>query len=166
MSEVRVRIAPSPSGFLHIGTARSALFNWLFARRQGGKFLLRIEDTDAERSSQEMIDLIFDSLKWLGLDWDEEPVYQSQRLDIYRTYVDRLLESGRAFRCWCKPETLKQKQEEARQKKLTPRYDRHCLDLPEEEKSKILESGEPFAVRLRLPEGATTFHDLVLGEIT
>lgn len=166
MSEIRVRIAPSPSGFLHIGTARSALFNWLFARHQGGKFLLRIEDTDAERSSPEMIDLIFDSLKWLGLDWDEEPVYQSQRLDIYRTYVDRLLESGRAFRCWCKPDLLKQKQEEARRKKLTPRYDRLCLDLPDGEKKQLLKSGKPFAVRLHLPDGSTTFQDLVLGEIT
>lgn len=166
MAEIRVRIAPSPSGFLHVGTARSALFNWLFARHHGGKFLLRIEDTDIERSSEEMIDVIFGSLSWLGLDWDEEPVYQSQRLDTYRKYVDRLVESGRAFRCWCKPETLKQKQEEARQKKLTPRYDRHCLDLPEEEKRRLLESGELFAVRLLLPDGSTTFHDLVLGEIT
>ncbi len=127
---------------------------------------MRIEDTDAERSSPEMIDLIFDSLKWLGLDWDEEPVYQSQRLDIYRTYVDRLLESGRAFRCWCKPDLLKQKQEEARRKKLTPRYDRLCLDFPEGEKKQLLKSGKPFAVRLLLPDGATTFQDLVLGEIT
>ncbi len=166
MSEIRVRIAPSPTGFIHIGTARSALFNWLFARHHGGKFLLRIEDTDIERSSKEMIDIIFDSLKWLGLDWDEEPVYQSQRLDTYRTYVDRLLDSGNAFRCWCKPEILKRKQEEARQKKLTPRYDRHCLNLPEEEKSKLLKSGEPYAVRLLLPDGSTAFHDLALGEIT
>ncbi len=166
MTEIRVRIAPSPSGFLHVGTARSALFNWLFARHHGGKFLLRIEDTDIERSSEEMIDVIFSSLKWLGLDWDEEPVYQSQRLDTYRKYVGRLLESGWAFRCWCKPEILKQKQEQARRKKLTARYDRHCLDLPEEEKKKLLKSGEPFAVRLLLPDGSTTFHDLVLGEIT
>ena len=107
MSEVRVRIAPSPSGFLHIGTARAALFNWLFARHNGGKFLVRIEDTDIERSFKEMVDVIFDSLKWLGLDGDEPPIFQSQRLQIYGQYVDRLLEYGKAYRCWCTPEELK-----------------------------------------------------------
>ena len=91
-SEIRVRIAPSPSGFLHIGTARAALFNYLFARRNGGKFLLRIEDTDVERSYKEMVDVIFDSLKWLGLNSDEPPIFQSQRLDIYKQYVNQLLE--------------------------------------------------------------------------
>ena len=88
------------------------MFNWLYARHHGGKFLLRIEDTDKERSSKEMIDVIFDSLKWLGLEWDEEPVYQSQRIDLYREHVDRLLESGKAYPCWCKPEVLKAKQQE------------------------------------------------------
>ena len=115
MEEVRVRIAPSPSGLLHIGTARTGLFNWLFARNRGGKFLLRIEDTDETRSSGEMVKVIFDSLKWLGLDWDEEPVYQSLRLDIYNDYVNRLLESGHAYRCWCSPEELKRKQDRLKQ---------------------------------------------------
>jgi len=164
MNEVRVRIAPSPSGRLHIGTARAALFNWLFARRQGGKFLLRIEDTDKARSSKEMIDVIFNSLKWLGLDWDEEPIYQSKRLDVYKKYVERLLESGNAYRCWCKPEILKLKQEEARKKKITSRYDRHCLNLPDDEKKRLLESGEPYAVRIFIPEGKTAFKDLIVGE--
>ena len=95
MSEVRVRIAPSPSGYLHIGTARAALYNWLFARHHNGKFLLRIEDTDQARSSQEMVQVILDSLKWLGLESDEPAVYQSQRLEIHRKYVDKLLESGK-----------------------------------------------------------------------
>jgi glutamyl-tRNA synthetase len=164
MSEVRVRIAPSPSGKLHIGTARAALFNWLFARNRGGKFLLRIEDTDETRSSKEMIDVIFDSLKWLGLDWDEEPVFQSKRLDVYKKYVEKLLESGNAYRCWCKPEVLKQKQDEARKKKTTSRYDRHCLNLPADEKKRLLETGEPYAVRIFIPEGKTAFTDLVVGE--
>lgn len=163
-SGVRVRIAPSPSGFLHIGTARSALFNWLFARHHNGKFLLRIEDTDIERSSKEMVDVIFDSLKWLGLDWDEEPAFQSQRLDTYRQYVDRLLEANRAYRCWCSPERLKTMQEKAREAKQNYRYDRHCLNLPDGEKRRLVESGELFAVRLLLPGGSTTFNDLVLGE--
>jgi len=164
MSEVRVRIAPSPSGRLHIGTARAALFNWLFAHNQGGKFLLRIEDTDQTRSSKEMIDIIFDSLKWLGLDWDEEPVYQSIRLDLYSEYVKKLLDSGNAYRCWCKPEVLKQKQEEARKKKITSRYDRLCLNLPADENKRLLETGEPYAVRILIPEGKTVFTDLIVGE--
>jgi glutamyl-tRNA synthetase len=164
MGEVRVRIAPSPSGLLHIGTARTALFNWLFARNRGGKFLLRVEDTDQSRSSQEMIDVIFDSLKWLGLDWDEDPIFQSKRLDVYSKYVDRLLESNRAYRCWCKSEDLKQQQEEAKKKKVNFRYDRRCLNLPDDEKKKLLDSGEPFAVRLLIPEGQTFFEDLVVGE--
>lgn len=164
MGKVRVRIAPSPSGKLHIGTARAALFNWLFARNRGGNFLLRIEDTDESRSSKEMIDVIFNSLKWLGLNWDEEPVFQSKRLDIYNRYVERLLESGNAYRCWCKPEVLKRKQEEAREKKITSRYDRHCLNLAEDEKKRLLESDEPYAVRIFIPEGKTVFNDLIVGE--
>ena len=166
MNEVRVRIAPSPSGFLHIGTARSALFNWLFARHHGGKFLLRIEDTDTERSSIEMIDVIFESLKWLGLDWDEEPVYQSRRIDLYRKYVDRLLESGKAYPCWCEPEVLKAKQQEAMKNKQNPRYDKTCYNLPDAEKKKLIDSGNPYAVRLFVDDGATTFDDMVVGSVT
>ena len=119
MSEVRVRIAPSPSGNLHIGTARTALFNYLFAKKMGGKFILRIEDTDAERTSQEYIDNIFDSLKALGLNWDEGPdvggpygpYTQSQRFDIYPKYVQQLLDSGFAYECFCTPEELEQEKE-------------------------------------------------------
>jgi glutamyl-tRNA synthetase len=164
MNEIRVRIAPSPSGRLHIGTARAALFNWLFARKNGGKFLLRIEDTDETRSSKEMVEVIFNSLKWLGLDWDEEPVFQSLRLEVYRQYADRLLETGSAYRCWCKPEELKRKQDEAREKKITSGYDRRCLSLAGVEKKRLLNSGEPYAVRILIPEGKTVFRDLIVGE--
>jgi glutamyl-tRNA synthetase len=166
MTEIRVRIAPSPSGYLHIGTARAALFNWLFARKNGGKFLLRIEDTDSERSYKEMVDIIFSSLKWLGLDWDEPPIYQSQRIDIYKDYVNKLLESGKAYRCWCTPERLKEMQEQARANKTDYRYDRHCLNLPESEKRTLIESGAPAAIRLHIPPGSTSFHDLILGDLT
>lgn len=165
MSDVRVRIAPSPSGFLHIGTARAALFNWLFARHNGGKFLLRIEDTDEARSSEEMVDVIINSLKWLGLEWDEPVVYQSQRLDIYKKYVDELLTTGHAYRCWCEPEVLKQKQEQARAEKRNPRYDRACLHLSEGEKLRNLESGKPFAVRIKLPDREIRFRDIIVGDV-
>ncbi len=165
MPEVRVRIAPSPSGFLHIGTARAALFNWLFARHNNGKFLLRIEDTDISRSSEGMIQVILDSLKWLDLEPDEPPIYQSRRLDIYKSYVDRLLESGKAYRCWCDPEVLKKKQKQAMAQKKTPHYDRTCYNLSEEEKKRNIESGKPAAIRLFVPEGETYFDDLVLGKI-
>lgn len=166
MSEVRVRIAPSPSGYLHIGTARAALFNWLFARHNKGKFLLRIEDTDQSRSSREMVDVILNSLKWLGLESDEPPVYQSQRLDIYKKYVDKLLESNKAYRCWCEPEILKRKQQQAMKEKRNPRYDRTCLNLSNDEKRQNLESGKPFAVRLMLPEGETSFDDTIVGKVS
>jgi len=166
MSEVRVRIAPSPSGYLHIGTARAALFNWLFARHNKGQFLLRIEDTDVERSYKEMVDVIFSSLKWLGLDWDEPPIYQSQRLDVYREYIERLLESGKAYRCWCGPERLKTMQEEARARKIDYRYDRRCLNLPNEEREKLTETGVPSVIRLFVQEGTTSFHDLILGDLS
>lgn len=165
MSEVRVRIAPSPSGYLHIGTARSALFNWLFARHNNGKFLLRIEDTDEARSSQEMVDVILSSLKWLDLEWDEPAVIQSQRLDIYRKYVDKLLETGKAYKCWCAPEILKQKQDRAKAEKRNPRYDRTCLNLSTAEKRYNQDLGKPFAVRIMLPEGETSFNDIIVGEV-
>lgn len=165
VSGVRVRIAPSPSGFLHIGTARAALFNWLFARHHGGKFLLRIEDTDVQRSSPEMTKIITDSLKWLGLEPDEPPVYQSQHIDIYKKYVDKLLSSGKAYRCWCEPEVLKQKQKQALAEKRPLRYDRTCYHLSEKEKNKNIKSGKPAAVRLYVPEGETVFDDLVSGKL-
>jgi glutamyl-tRNA synthetase len=165
MSDIRVRIAPSPSGYLHIGTARAALFNWLYARRNGGKFLLRIEDTDTERSSSEMVQVILDSLKWLDLQWDEPPIYQSQRYDIYKKYVDQLIQTGKAYHCWCSPDLLKQKQEQAHAEKRTSRYNRACYHLSESEKQANITSGKPAAVRLFVEEGETTFHDIVLGDL-
>jgi glutamyl-tRNA synthetase len=165
MSDIRVRIAPSPSGYLHIGTARAALFNWLYARKNGGKFLVRIEDTDTERSSAEMVKVIIDSLKWLGLESDEPLVYQSNRYDLYKQYVAKLVESGKAYRCWCSPETLKQKQEQAIAEKRTSRYDRTCYHLSEQEKQANVAAGKPAAIRLFVGDGATTFNDLVLGDL-
>ena len=120
-SEVRVRIAPSPTGYFHVGTARTAIFNWLFARRAGGKFLLRIEDTDAERSRQEYVDVILDGLRWLGMDWDEEIVHQSSRLQSYKPFALELVERESAYRCFCRAEDLAQKRQAAQQAKANSR---------------------------------------------
>ena len=165
MSEIRVRIAPSPSGFLHVGTARTAIINWLYARSKGGKFILRIEDTDATRSSDEMVQSIIDSLTWLGVDWDEGPYYQSQRTELYQTYIDRLLESGNAYRCFCTSEELAAKRENAREKKLDYRYDRTCLNLSEEEIQKRVDDGVPHVIRVKVPEGETAYDDMVYGRM-
>jgi glutamyl-tRNA synthetase len=165
MSEIRVRIAPSPSGFLHVGTARTAIVNWLFARHGGGKFILRIEDTDADRSSDDMVKSIIDSLHWMGLDWDEEPVYQSRRGVLYKEYIDRLLDSGNAYRCFCTPEELQAKREEAQKNKADYRYDRTCLNLPSEEVQSKIDAGMPFVVRVKVPEGETAYEDLVYGRM-
>jgi len=148
MSDIRVRIAPSPSGFLHVGTARTAIINWLYARNRGGKFILRIEDTDADRSSDEMVDAIVESLKWLKLDWDEGPIFQSQRMDLYATYIDKLLASGNAYRCFCTPEELAEKREEAKRNKADYKYDRTCLHLTPDEIQKKLDAKTPFVVRV------------------
>ena len=142
MNEVRVRIAPSPSGNLHIGTARTALFNYLFAKKNNGKFVLRIEDTDADRTSQAYIDNIFDSLKALGLNWDEGPdvggpygpYTQSERFDIYPKYVQELLDKGFAYECFCTPEELEAEKEEATKNKKAYVYSKKCENLTEEEK--------------------------------
>jgi nondiscriminating glutamyl-tRNA synthetase len=165
-SEVRVRIAPSPSGFLHVGTAHTSIFNWLFARHHKGKFILRIEDTDLERSDPKMVEVIMEGLSWLGLDWDEEPYYQSKRFEVYPGYAEKLLQEGKAYYCYCSPELLKQKREQAIKEKRPVKYDRHCLDLSEEEKRKLESEGTPKAIRLRLPEGETGFHDLVYGDLS
>ena len=149
MSEVRVRIAPSPSGNLHIGTARTALFNYLFAKKNNGKFVLRIEDTDAERTSQEYIDNIFDSLKALGLNWDEGPdvggpygpYTQSQRFDIYPKYAQKLLESGFAYECFCTPEELEAEKELATKNKKPYVYSKKCENLTEAENEKLRAEG-------------------------
>lgn len=163
--KVRVRIAPSPTGFLHVGTARAALYNWLFARKNIGKFILRIEDTDIARSSKEMTTSIIDGLSWLGLDWDEGPIFQSERLEIYRRYADKLLSEGKAYYCYCSPEELAERREKARLEKTDWKYDRRCLGLSEEIKRRYDEEKRPRALRFFVPEGETSFDDIIHGLI-
>lgn len=161
MTEVRLRFAPSPTGYLHIGGARTALFNWLLARKLGGKFILRIEDTDVARSTQESVDAILEGMKWLGLDWDEGPFYQSDNFSLYGEFVRKLLASGQAYRCYCTPEELEEKREQAMREGRKPKYDGTCRNRAGEE------SGKPCAIRFRAPqEGVTAFHDLIKGEIS
>jgi len=165
MSAVRVRIAPSPSGFLHVGTARTAVYNFLFARHQGGKFILRIEDTDTARSSEEMVEVILDGLKWLGTDWDEGPIFQSRRFDLYREWGKKLAESGHSYWCFCTPEELEERRLAAISQKIAWKYDRKCLKLPPEEVESRKKAGQPAALRLKVPKGKTSFKDLVGGEL-
>jgi nondiscriminating glutamyl-tRNA synthetase len=165
MSEVRVRMAPSPSGFLHVGTARTTVYNWLFARHHKGKFILRIEDTDVSRSSPEMVDAILESIRWLGLDWDEGPYHQSERTELYRKYAHKLLESGKGYYCFCTPEQLEEKRKQALAAKAELKYDRTCLRLSETEREKKIKQGVPKAIRLLVPEGETVFSDLVYGQL-
>jgi len=171
---VRVRFAPSPTGALHIGGARTALFNWLFARNQKGKFILRIEDTDRTRSTLEAEKAIFEGLEWLGLDWDEGPrvggpfgpYYQVERKEIYEKFAKQLLEEGKAYFCFCTPEELEKKRKEAEARKEAPRYDGHCRKLSEAEIKKKLESGLPKVIRFLLPPvGETKVEDLIRGKV-
>jgi glutamyl-tRNA synthetase len=170
---VRVRFAPSPTGYLHVGGARTALFNWLYARRHGGTFVLRIEDTDAERSSWEMVSGIVDGMRWLGLDWDEgpdiggphAPYFQSERLDKYRSAAAKLVQQGSAYYCYCTAETLQQKRQAAEAGGSGWIYDRTCLALRAEEIAHRETAGTPRAVRFKVPEGRTSFDDLVHGHI-
>src|SRR5438046_1558752 len=155
----RVRFAPSPTGYLHVGGARTALFNWLYARRQGGTFILRIEDTDAERSSWDMVTGIVDGLRWLGLDWDEgpdiggphAPYFQSQRLDKYRSMGQQLVASGHAYYCYCAPETLQQKRQAAEAAGGGWIYDRTCCALTADAIAEREAAGAPRAVRFKVP---------------
>lgn len=181
MNEVRVRIAPSPSGNLHVGTARTALFNYLFAKKHNGKFVLRIEDTDAERTSQEYVDNIFDSLKALGLNWDEGPdvggdfgpYTQSERFDIYPKYIQELLDKGYAYECFCTPEELEAEKEEATANKKAYVYSKKCENLTEEEKAKLRAEGRKPAIRFNISKAQKAFHessilefeDLVKGKL-
>ena len=163
--DVRVRFAPSPTGYLHVGGARTALFNWLFARHHGGTFVLRIEDTDRARSSDEMVSAILEGMEWLGLDWDEGPHHQADGLDRHRADALRLLDEGKAYRCFCSPEELQAKREEAEAAGGGYRYDRHCLlEVPPDESAARAEAGEPFVVRFQVPEGATAWDDAVHGD--
>ena len=171
---IRVRFAPSPTGYLHVGGARTALFNWLYARRHGGTFVLRIEDTDVERSSWEMVTGILDGLRWLGLDWDEgpdiggphAPYFQSKRLDRYRAMADRLVVEGRAYHCYCSTDTIQHKRQGAEAAGGGWMYDRTCLALSAEQAAALEASGAPRAVRFKVPDGQTRFDDRVRGSIT
>lgn len=158
---VRTRFAPSPTGYLHVGGARTALFSWLFARKHGGTFILRIEDTDVERSTKESIDAILQGMEWLNLDYDEGPYYQSHRFDRYRDAIQQLLDSGHAYKCYCTKERLEALRTEQQKQKQKPRYDDHCRDLSPRE------SNEPYVIRFRNPkEGVVTFEDMIRGTIT
>jgi glutamyl-tRNA synthetase len=171
---VRVRFAPSPTGYLHVGGARTALFNWLFARRSGGTFVLRIEDTDAERSSDDMVEGILQSMRWLGLDWDEgpgiggphAPYFQSQRFDRHRAAAERLVAQGSAYLDFTTPEEYERDRAEAAARGDTWRYERARYALPRGRAAELSSSGAPRAIRFRVPEGETTFTDLVHGPIT
>jgi glutamyl-tRNA synthetase len=164
---VRLRFAPSPTGYPHVGNIRTALFNWLFARHHNGKFILRIEDTDMTRKVEGAVEVILGSLKWLGLDWDEGPYFQSQRLSIYNGITRKLLEEDNAYLCYCSPERLnKMRQEQARQKQ-PPRYDRLCRNLTQDEKTQLQATGSNPVVRFKTPlEGGTTIGDLIRGTVT
>jgi glutamyl-tRNA synthetase len=172
---VRLRFAPSPTGPLHIGSARTALFNWLFARRHGGAFILRIEDTDRARFVPQSQQDIMDGLSWLGINWDEGPgvggeygpYYQSERTEMYQEWGAWLVEHGHAYKCWCSPERLQTvRQEQQRQgKKLG--YDRHCREMTAAQIAEKEASGKPSVIRFKIPlEGETTVHDMIRGPIT
>ena len=160
MSQVRVRFAPSPTGFLHIGGVRTALFNWLFARQQKGVFILRIEDTDQSRSTDESINAIIEGMKWMGLDWDEGPFRQTERMELYRGHAMKLLERGQAYWCACKAEELDARRKEAEAKGLSPKYDGRCRNRG------LMNSAGDVALRFKAPqEGETVVDDLIKGRI-
>lgn len=159
--EVRVRFAPSPTGTLHVGGARTALYNWLFARHHGGTFILRIEDTDVERSTEESVQAILEGLGWLGLTWDEGPIRQAERMALYRAGAERLLAEGRAYWCICTPEELEARRREALAAGHSPRYDGRCRDRGQRS------AGRPAALRIRTEaEGQTVVEDLIHGPVT
>jgi glutamyl-tRNA synthetase len=166
ISDIRVRFAPSPTGYLHVGGARTALYNWLFARHAGGVLVLRIEDTDVDRSKPELTTAILESLEWLGLNWDEGPIYQSQRLDRYRTMALNLERAGRAYPCFCTPAELQTKRAKAESERRPWKYDGTCRALTEADRERLRADGKPAAIRFCVPDsGVTTFEDIVFGHI-
>ena len=165
LSPPRVRFAPSPTGYLHVGGARTALFNWLYARKYHGQFLLRIEDTDKARSTEESTRAIFEGLTWLGLDWDEEVVYQAQGLERHRRDAQLLLDRGHAYRCFCTAAELDAQRAAASSRGESFRYDRRCDRLSPDEAQRRADGGDPFVVRFRVPNGTTSWDDVVHGPI-
>ncbi len=173
LPDVRVRFAPSPTGFLHVGGARTAIFNYLFARHHGGRFILRIEDTDAERSTRESEHSLLEDMRWLGLDWDEGPdiggpvgpYRQSERIPIYREVTDRLVAKGNAYPCFCTEAELELKREEAIAASRPPQYDGTCRDLTTAEAAAKRVEGLPEAIRFRVGDGVVRFHDAVRGDM-
>jgi glutamyl-tRNA synthetase len=173
---VRVRFAPSPTGYLHIGSARSALFNWLYAQHSGGKFILRIEDTDQKRLVEDALDDFTAGLRWLGCQWDEGPevggdygpYFQSQRLDLYKAWANWLVDHGHAYRCYCSEERLEAVRQEQLARKEQTGYDRHCRCLTPEQRAARDAAGDPYVIRLAIEPlaGSTTFHDAIRGDIT
>lgn len=159
-------MAPSPTGFFHVGSARTALFNWLFAKHHKGKFILRVEDTDVERSSEEMIDVVLQGMEWLGMDRYEGPYFQSKRIDLYKEYIKKLLETGKAYYCYCDPQTLDKERKAAYARKEDWKYNRRCLSLSDADKEKKDQSNIPKAVRFLVPEQQVTYKDIVYGEIS
>lgn len=164
---VRVRIAPSPTGNLHIGTARTAVFNWLYARHNGGKFILRIEDTDLERSRPEYTENIMSGLTWLGLTWDEGPFYQTQRADVYRQAIQTLLDKGLAYRCYCTPEELEAMRELQKARKEAPRYDNRHRNLTPEQRAEFEAQGRKAVIRFKIDDDREiVWQDLIRGTVT
>ena len=172
--EVRVRFAPSPTGDLHVGNIRTALFDWAYARHTGGTFIFRIEDTDTTRVTDEYIQAALDTLKWLGLDWDEGPevggpngpYLQSQRLDIYAKWAQKFLDQKDAYHCYCKPDELEARREAQRAANVAPGYDGQCRDLTEAQIAEYKAEGREAVVRMRMPDGSTTFTDEIRGDVT
>lgn len=172
---VRTRFAPSPTGFMHIGNLRTALYTYIIAKKYGGKFILRIEDTDQGRFVEGATEVIYDTLRKCGLNWDEGPdiggpvgpYIQSERMGIFKEYAEQLVKSGHAYYCFCTKERMDRVHEEQKAKGITPTYDRHCRDLPKEEVDRLLAEGTPYVIRQKVPlDGETTFHDELYGDIT
>jgi glutamyl-tRNA synthetase len=172
--EVRVRFAPSPTGDLHVGNIRTALFDWAYARHTGGKFIFRIEDTDRERVTDEYINAAIETLKWLGLNWDEGPevggangpYLQSQRLDIYKKYSDQFIADGFAYFCYCSAEELEAEREKQKAANVAPGYAGKCRTISEEDLARYKSEGRKPVIRMRMPDGSTTFNDAIRGEVT
>ncbi|MEN3037710.1 MAG: glutamate--tRNA ligase [Candidatus Kryptonium sp.] len=163
--KTKTRFAPSPTGHLHIGGARTAIFNWLYSRKKNGEFYLRIEDTDKERSSEDMVQSIIDGLNWLGINWDGEIYFQSKHINDHISACYELVKKGHAYFCYCTEEELELKRKQAEEKKIPYKYDRKCLYLSEEEKGKFEREGRRRTIRFKVPDGETVFFDVVHGEI-